>query len=211
MSAAEKGDPTDVKTSRQAAQEIQRLSHLLRESQSLARVGGWEIDMQTGTHYWTEETFKILETEPAEVPPSMESALGFYVPEAVPVIREAVRKLLEEGCSYELDLEMITAKGHRIWVNTIGCVETVQGRTIRLYGFIQDITKRKRAEQALRDSEGKYTKIYHLSPDAINLTHLESNQFVEINSSHVKIFGYSPAELLGHTPLPGDIELWVNI
>ena len=80
-----------------------------------------------------------------------------------------------------------------------------------MYGCIQDITKRKRNEEALRDSEGKFTKVYHLSPDAINLTHLGSNRFLEVNLSHEKIFGYSREELLGHSPLPGDLDLWANI
>ncbi len=211
MSLPEQGEPAGFRTSRPPGQEMERLDRILRESQSLAKVGGWEIDMETGLHHWTEETFRIHECNPAEYSPSMESAIGFYVPEAKPVIREAFRKLLEDGCSYELDLEMITAKGHRIWVNTMGCTEMVRGRIVRLYGCIQDITKRKRNEEALRDSEGKFTKVYHLSPDAINLTHLGSNRFLEVNLSHEKIFGYSREELLGHSPLPGDLDLWANI
>jgi len=75
----------------------------------------------------------------------------------------------------------------------------------------QDITDWIKSKEALQVSEEKFARIYHLSPDAINLTHLGSNQFVEVNSSHEKMFGYTHAELIGHTPLPGDIDLWADI
>jgi PAS domain S-box-containing protein len=74
----------------------------------------------------------------------------------------------------------------------------------------RDVTMRKKAEIALEASEEKYSKVYHLSPDAIDLTHLETGIQVETNQSYVNMFGYTREELIGHSTLPGDLGLWVD-
>jgi PAS domain S-box-containing protein len=72
------------------------------------------------------------------------------------------------------------------------------------------LTEQKKAEQALRDSEEKFSKIFHLSPDAIDLTHLETGVQVEANQSYLRMFGYTHELLIGHSTLPGDIGIWVS-
>jgi len=82
-----------------------------------------------------------------------------------------------------------------------------QARTV---AFIRDISDRKQAEDALRASEEKYSMVYHLSPDAINLTQMETGVQVEANQSYLRMFGYTREEVIGHSTLPGDLGIWVR-
>lgn len=136
--------------------ERKRTEEALRASQALlarmgrvAGVGGWEIDLVTGTHTWTEETRRIHEVGPDFVP-TMEKAVAFYAPEARSVIEAAVRKGIECGEPWNLELPMVTATGRPIWVRAQGEAETQDGRPVRLVGALQDITERVLAERAVR-------------------------------------------------------------
>jgi two-component system, cell cycle sensor histidine kinase and response regulator CckA len=64
--------------------------------------------------------------------------------------------------------------------------------------------------QGLAASERKFSNIFHMSPDAIDLTHIETGILVELNQSYVKMFGYSREELIGRSTLPSDLGIWVR-
>jgi PAS domain S-box-containing protein len=126
--------------------ERSRLARLLEQTTSAAQVGGWEVDARTRKLYWTEETFRIHETTPGEYTPDVESATRFYTPECIPVITEAVERGLTQGEPFDVELEMVTAKGRRIWVRSRGVARCEDGRPVKLYGSCQDVTRQKQAE-----------------------------------------------------------------
>jgi PAS domain S-box-containing protein len=69
----------------------------------------------------------------------------------------------------------------------------------QLFVFVRDITGRKRAEQALRESEEKFSKAFRSSPDAIAITTLKDGRFIEVNDSYTRITGYPREEVIGHS------------
>jgi signal transduction histidine kinase len=111
----------------------------------MAGIGGWELDLQTMTPHWSEETYGIHEVDPS-LQPDLENAINYYAPEARPVISQAVQRAIEEGQPYDLELPFITAKGKNLWIHTMGQPEFRDGKCVRLFGTFQDITERKRAE-----------------------------------------------------------------
>lgn len=123
---------------------------LLAQTEAIGKIGGWELDFVTNRLRWSDETYQLHDTTPELYCPTVESALDFYTAESRPVITEAFGKGVTEGVSWDLELELITAKGRRIAVRTAGKVDVLEGRAVRAYGTFQDITERKQAEQALR-------------------------------------------------------------
>jgi len=93
---------------------------------------------------------------------------------------------------------------------SISPIKDARGRITNLVAVKEDITERRKTEERLKESEEMFAKIYHLSPDAIDLTHLESGVQVEANQSYLRMFGYAREELLGHSTLPDDLGIWVN-
>jgi PAS domain-containing protein len=75
--------------------------------------------------------------------PNVDLRVNFYTPESVPEIDKAVKNAIAKGEFYEIDSEIITAKGNRKWVKSIGKAD-LEDR--RVYGLFQDITERKNAE-----------------------------------------------------------------
>jgi PAS domain S-box-containing protein len=134
-----------------AEQALLKSEDLLKSIGRVAKVGGWELDLQTMDMIWTEETYRIHELYP-EVCPELDEAIEFYAPEARPVLQEALKRVSEEGIPYDLELPFITAKGNRLWVRAMGNAERKDGKVIRLYGTFQDVTEHKRLQEAQADT-----------------------------------------------------------
>lgn len=115
--------------------------------QSLAKVGGWELQLETMQIRWTSETYRIHEVDPETHVPTVENGIQFYAPDAQPLIRRALERAISHAEPFELELEFLTAKGNRLWVLATGRPDLLEGRVVRLWGAIQDITKRKRLEE----------------------------------------------------------------
>ncbi len=73
----------------------------------------------------------------------------------------------------------------------------------------RDITERKCVERALRESEEKFSKVFHSSPDAISVHELESGACVDANENFLRLFGYSRTELIGRRPV--DLGIWPDL
>jgi PAS domain S-box-containing protein len=129
-----------------------RQALLVEQTHRAARVGGWELDFATDRLTWTDETYRIHEVTPGEYTPTTATAIDFYVPEARPQVAAALARARARGEPWEFELELITARGNRVWAHAVGEVETQAGRAVRAFGSFQDITARKRAEEHLRQT-----------------------------------------------------------
>lgn len=73
-------------------------------------------------------------------------------------------------------------------------------RTLRMTA-LRDVTERKRAEQALRESEEKFSKAFRTSPDVMSITDFETGCYLEVNDAHENIFGFKREEVVGRSPI----------
>jgi PAS domain S-box-containing protein len=79
----------------------------------------------------------------------------------------------------------------------------------QVYSFVHDITNRKKAEKALKESEEKFSKAFHASPGSISISRLSDGKLVEVNESFLRDKGYTRAEVIGRSTL--DLHVWENI
>ncbi|MES2559561.1 MAG: PAS domain-containing protein [Bacteroidota bacterium] len=130
-----------------------RLEELIIKANSLARIGGWEVDIIKETMYWSDITKEIFEAEP-NYTPTLESRLQFYkAGDSRVKMMEKITAALETGQSWDEEYPIITLKNNERWVRTIGEAEFKDGKCIKLLGSFQDIDQRKKAEIKLAASE----------------------------------------------------------
>ena len=73
---------------------------------------------------------------------------------------------------------------------------------------LRDVTERKETEEALRESEEKFSKAFRSSPDMIAITTVKDGTFIEVNDSFIKNTGFTREEVIGHRS--DDLNIWVN-
>jgi PAS domain S-box-containing protein len=126
------------------------LENLLKKATTLARIGGWEIDLVKGTVHWSEITREIHEVD-ADFKPDLESGVSFYKGKSKEYITQKVKEAIEKGTSWDAELQIITARGNEKWIRVIGEAEMLGNKCIRVYGSFQDIDARKKAEISVNE------------------------------------------------------------
>jgi diguanylate cyclase (GGDEF)-like protein/PAS domain S-box-containing protein len=152
-------------TERKRAEELTRKQRQIFESileQSLS--GYWEWGIQDNTEYLSPGYKKMLGYEDHELANRPETWQAVILPEDVPRVLDLTRKHIESHgkVPYRLELRFRHKNGSTVWVICAGQVVDwdAQGRAVRMVGCHVDITARKRAEEALRESEERFRSLY---------------------------------------------------
>ncbi|HWP83057.1 MAG TPA: PAS domain S-box protein [Bacteroidota bacterium] len=111
------------------------------------------------------------------------------------------REALEEHRPYEVTYRFIDAHGKEKWNWERGMgIFDANGELQAVEGFVQDITERKRAEEALHRSEEKFSIIFRKAPYAAALVNVSERVIEDVNEEHERLFELSREELVGKTP-----------
>lgn len=136
----------DISERKKAEALLRAKTELLDLTGRIAKVGGWEFDVHTLEGTWTDEVARIHDLDPAEGT-NARLGMSFYTGEDRQRIAEAVNEAITHGTPYDLELELLSAKGVRKTVHTVGSpVFDAQHNVVQLRGIFQDITEKKNAE-----------------------------------------------------------------
>ena len=172
--------------------ERKRVEEALRESeaqhkqaQQVAHIGHWEWNIKEDTVEWSDEVYRLFGWEPKEVKIDYVKYLDRVHPEDRGMIKRQVENALKKGLPYENEHRITRASDNEVRVHhTRGhLIKEKGGGPAKLFGYVQDITELKRAEQSLRESTEKFKGLFMNSPDIVavldrNGTVLDMNRVV---------------------------------
>ncbi|MDO8283095.1 MAG: PAS domain S-box protein [Thermodesulfovibrionia bacterium] len=144
----------DISDRKTAEEELHKSLLLLAETGKVGKVGGWELDVTTLDLSWADEVNRIHEAD-MTYQPTVSEAINFYAPSSRPIIEQALQRAIEHGKPFDLELEIITAKGNHRWVHAIGQADQKLDGSKKVFGICQDITGRKKAEKELDSLNGQ--------------------------------------------------------
>lgn len=123
--------------------------NFLEETQQVARMGSWQVDIPQQTVTWSAGMRKVLEVAP-DYDPDFDSTAAFFPGEEDwEEIKQAIQQAERDGGIFRLTLPSVTAKGNERWLLIVGKADVVDGTCVRIYGVSQDITEKRNTEKAL--------------------------------------------------------------
>jgi len=195
-------------TGRKNAEDLLKANYsLLRTAGRTAKFGGWKLNLSKKKVTWSDEVAAIHEM-PAGYSPSLAEGINFYAPEWRDKITNAINSCAELGTPFDLELELITANGNRIWVRSTGeAVRDKIGNIAKIRGSFQDITERKQIRQLILENETNARAIMESTSDSMLLLQKDGT-IIDNNEGHASRLGFARKDLLGkkiYDYLPKDV------
>ncbi|MCC6526023.1 MAG: response regulator [Polyangiaceae bacterium] len=130
---------------KRAEAALQQNASLLRMAGHMARLGGFSVDVADMRVRWSDEVAAILDM-PLDHAPTLEESFGFCAPASRERMTAVFAACVRDGTPYDEELELVTGRGRRVWVRTIGqALRDASGAITRVQGALQDITEQRRA------------------------------------------------------------------
>ncbi len=167
------------------------------ETQRLAHIGTWHLDLATWQVIWSYELYKLHGLDPQEPPPTYAELQYLFTPESWRRFSAALERNREDGIPYELEMTAVNKDGTIRWLWVRGEAErSADGTIVAIWGVSQDISDRKRSEEALRRSEERFQLLFNKAP--LGYQSLDSNGcFIDVNQKWLDTFGYEKDEVIG--------------
>jgi len=188
---------TDITDRKQRQHELERFQNLLNQTERVASVGGWEIDVKTMSVFWTEHLFDLLGVEYDEEP-SLDEALDVYHEDDRSIVEQGVENAIESNDAFDVELRYRKSEDELRWLRVQGVPITNEaGDVVTIRGAAQDITERKDREQTLND-------LLSASRSFID-AHGEAELLTAITEELEAVFGYEITSVRLHDPATGTL------
>jgi len=147
--------PEEKRTrSRRTEEALAESEANLREAQSIARLGRWELDLINDRLEWSDTIFEIFEIDPRKFGASYEAFLAAIHPDDREAVDRAYTESFQNRTPYEISHRLLMKDGRIKWVNEICRTDyDSSGKAVRSVGVVQDITERKRTEERLYQTQ----------------------------------------------------------
>lgn len=182
--------------SEQALRESRRL---LQQTEHIARVGGWAVDVQSGALDRTPEVSRIFRAGARDL--TVDDLQAHFAEEDYQKLRSAFWSCCETGTAFDVELPIETGRGERRWVRIRGEAQyrtrsDGERRVEQVTGALQDVTERHFYEAEIRDREALLRSINENVSEGIYRSTPEHG-LVYVNPAFAHLFGYDdPAEML---------------
>jgi PAS domain S-box-containing protein len=191
------GAALDVTGRERTADALRESERRLSEAQRLARIGSWEWDLAADRGTWSDEHFRLLGVEPGTLPPSYALMLERMHPDDRAAHQAAVAAAVAGGGTLDSQFRAVHPGGAVLHLHSRGQVlYDAEGRAVRMFGTLQDVTERELAAAALRAGEERYRRIVEAAGDIIYEVD-PFGHFTYANPAALRILGYETREVLG--------------
>ena len=188
----------EIEERQQAENAVRERERELAEAQSIAHLGSWVMDLTTNRLTWSEEMYRIFGIPPEEFEGTYESFIGAVHPDDREAVGQAYMGSLVEGGSYDVEYRIIRRCDSALRWGHARCEHQrdSKGQVLRSAGTVLDITERKIAENAFRESEQRWKFALEGAGDGVWDWNIETDE-VLFSRRWKEMLGYADNEV-GH-------------
>ena len=139
---------TLARTAEDRLRALSRKTQLLMQSERLAKIGSWHVDLINDVILWSEEVYRLHDLD-VGTPLTLDMALAFYTPDSRGSVRSIIEDLIASGTPCQFEQEIETALGRRRWLKASGAREMQDGQVVAIFGIAQDVTEKRESERRL--------------------------------------------------------------
>ena len=199
------GKPTLICAAReipdqQAEETLRETEARLDLAETAGGVGTLDWDIENNSVKCSDQYFRLFGIEPSPSV-SREALLERVHEDDVERVQAAVDNTLRHDAPFAMDYRIRWPDGSVHWISDLGRVlKDGEGRPVRFFRAITDITERKDAEEALRQSEARFSTAFHDNPVPVAISRVEDGKFIDVNDALLSMTGFRRSETIGRTP-----------
>ncbi|MCO6412277.1 MAG: PAS domain S-box protein, partial [Thiogranum sp.] len=169
----------------------------LRRAQTLAQLGTWEWDGESGRMTWDDTLCAIFGCTLEDYPATLDRFLETIHPDSRPVVAKALDATFTQKRPFVTEYRIVRPDGATRTVLDRGYISKVdaQGQVTAMYGIAQDITERARLEEQIEQSEARFRMLVEQSPDCFYVHDLQG-RILDVSPGTCEELGYTREELL---------------
>ncbi|MCY2993484.1 MAG: PAS domain S-box protein [Planctomycetota bacterium] len=188
---------TDITERRQAEEALRDSEARLSFALEVSGAGAWDLDLVDHTAHRSLQHDRLFGYESRLPTWTYETFLEHVLPEDREAVDDLFRQAVDSQGDWRFECRIRRSDGQVRWIWAAGRHRSHQGDSPRrMTGIVQDITDRKRSEEALRESFEELWTIYHGMVDGILMADIETKCFVKANRAAGQMLGYSPEQFL---------------
>src|SRR6266478_5763692 len=170
-------------------EELRRSQAYLAEAQRLSQTGSFGWRLSTGEILWSEETFRIFQYDRTTTP-TVELILQRVHPEDAALVRQTIERASHDGKDFEHEYRLVMPDGAIKHVNVVARALNDESDGIEFVGAVMDVSDRKRAEEALRRSQGYLAEAQRLTGTGSWAWNVASRRSVYWSQENYRLFGF---------------------
>jgi PAS domain S-box-containing protein len=178
---------------KEADEKLRRNEAYLAEAQKLSRTGSFGWDVVTGEIYWSRETFRIFEYEPATIV-TIEQVVQRTHPEDRLAVQQLIERVSRERTAWDFEHRLLMPDGSVKYLRVVGHPSRDEHGSFEFVGAVTDITESKRAEEALRRSESYLAEAQRITHTGSWVWQVAGRDAVHLSDEWYRIYGFDPAE-----------------